>query len=94
MAAMTIPIVHIDQDRNERLHPWTESKRQLWMASKTVNVIAAGRWMALREMEIIGLTPAEAADLLKVGYIQPLTPETAIINSSEKAVLAQGRKRR
>lgn len=95
MANMNLAVEHIDQDRNERLHPWMAASRQLWVASQTVNVVAAGRWMALKANASVELTPAEAQDLLRAGYIQPLTePETAVIDGSETAVLPKRRIRK
>mgnify|MGYP000933634460 CR=1 FL=1 len=69
MANLTLPVVHIDADRGERLAPWEATMQREYVVLETVNAVAAGRFVALVAGDVVTLTDAEAADLVCVGYV-------------------------
>lgn len=98
MANLSLPVVHIDVDRGERLSPWEEMMQREYIALETVNAVAAGRFVALAAGDVVTLTDEEAYDLLRVGYVavRQAEIETAVDEGVgvEHAVTRNRRKRK
>ncbi len=95
MANLNIPITHIDEDRHERLHPWGETQGAMqYVARETVNVLVGGRVLHLTAGQPVDLPPSEVGELIRAGYIETPTPETATVAPSEHAVMPKGSRKR
>lgn len=94
MARFDVPVGHWDNGR--RLMPYEELPTVLYKATETCNAMADGQVLHLVAGEEYHLTPIQAADLIRAGYLQrQAQPETAsIVPGGQQAVMPKATRRK
>jgi hypothetical protein len=95
MGRFDAPIAHYENGL--RLDAYGEIPTVQYIAKQTVNAIADGTFLRLVAGQTYTLTPTQAADLVRVGYIdtpQPTAPATAAIEPTQRAVPPKAQARR
>ena len=95
MGRFDAPVAHYEN--GQRLDAYGEIPTVQYIARETVNAMADGKFFRLVKGETYTLTPTQAADLVRAGYIDtPPTaaPETAAMEPTRQAVTPKARNRR
>lgn len=95
MGRFDVPVAHWEW--NERIEAYRSIELNRYTALETANVLADGTFIRLVEGREYALTPAQAAELSRAGYIEAVLdsrPEYAAVEAAERAVLPKGRGRK
>lgn len=94
MGRFDVPVGHWEDGK--RLMPYEEAASVVYIAQETCNAMADGQVLHLVAGQEYHLTPIQAADLIRAGYLsRPALPETASVEpGSQKAVMPRAARRK
>lgn len=95
MGRFDVPVAH--WDGADRIEAYRSIELNRYTALETANVVADGVFMLLLEGREYALTPAQASELIRAGFVEAVLnyrPEFAVIEEPERAVMPRARSKR